>query len=106
MKSGKDLNQDLKTLKDLSIQPSDQHITIIVSLRNEFEMDIETQKAGFNHDAEAVMSAVETIKMFIGEMGIEDSVIRLAVQKNNLNVEDAANMLFDPDRVQDLIDEL
>jgi hypothetical protein len=52
------------------------------------------------------MSAVETIKDFIGEMGLEDAVIRLAVQKSNLNIEDAVNILFDPDRVQDLMDEL
>jgi predicted type IV restriction endonuclease len=42
MKSGKDLNEDLKTLKDLGIQPADQSVTIMVSLRNQFEMDMET----------------------------------------------------------------
>lgn len=69
-------------------------------------MDIETQRADSAHNEEAVMEVVETIKSFLGDMGLEDAVIRLAVKKSNLNQEEAVNMLFEPDRVQDLIDEL
>ena len=35
---GKDLNEDLKTLKDLGMTP-EQQANVIVSLRSQFEMD-------------------------------------------------------------------
>ena len=95
MKSGKDLKEDLKTLKDLGVQPTDQQITIMISLRNQFEMDLENQTADLNENTQVITEAIETLKCFLGEMGMPDAVLKLAVQKCNMNIDEAAMMLTD-----------
>lgn len=45
MHKGKDLNEDLKTLKDLpGVGPNENQVIFIISLRNQFELDQDTMK--------------------------------------------------------------
>lgn len=51
MHKGKELNEDMKNLKDLNVGPNDQQITMLVSLRSQLEMDLEVHKADAVQDS-------------------------------------------------------
>jgi hypothetical protein len=46
MHKGKELNEDMKNLKDLGVGPNDQQITFMISLRTQQEIDITSYQAG------------------------------------------------------------
>jgi hypothetical protein len=52
MHKGKDLIEDLKTLKDLGVGPDDQQINFIISVRSQMELDMELQKGDMYSDPE------------------------------------------------------
>lgn len=68
-------------------------------------MDLQDLSIGHKENNEAqVMEMVEQLKMFMPDFS--DAVIKLAVQKCNLNMDEAANMLMEEDRVIDLQEEV
>ena len=54
MHKGKDLKEDLKTLKDLGLGPNDHQIIFIISAKTQLEMDMEMQKADATQDPELI----------------------------------------------------
>ena len=51
----------------------------MISLRNQFEMDLENQTADLNENTQVITEAIEMLKCFLGEMGMPDAVLKLAV---------------------------
>ena len=52
------------------------------------------------------MENVETLKMFLEDLKASNDVIKLALKKCKLNLEEAILMLTNPDQVIDLEDEV
>lgn len=52
------------------------------------------------------MEGVETLKMFLDGLKATDNVIKLALKKCKLNLEEAILMLTNPDQVIDLEEEI
>ena len=42
-------------------------------------MDLENQTADLNENTQVITEAIETLKCFLGEMGMPDAVLKLAV---------------------------
>ena len=52
------------------------------------------------------MEGVETLKMFLEDLKASNEVIKLALKKCKMNLEEAILMLTNPDQVIDLEDEV
>lgn len=52
------------------------------------------------------MESVETLKMFLEDLKASNEVIKLALKKCKMNLEEAILMLTNPDQVIDLEDEV
>lgn len=68
MFKGKELNEDLKTLKDLGLGPNDNQVTLFVSLRNQFELDMEMQKGELVQNNELINKSLEELKNFMPDI--------------------------------------
>ena len=102
MHKGKDLIEDLKTLKDLGVGPDDQQINFIISVRSQMELDMELQKGDMYSDPELLQGALEQVKMFLGDIDLPEAVLKLAIQKCNMNVEEVVMMITDENAINDL----
>jgi hypothetical protein len=49
---------------------------------------------------------LELLKSFLGELPSTEEVCKLALKKCNLNLEEALMMLTDPDKINDLAEEV
>jgi len=103
MHKGKDLNEDLKTLKDLpGIGPNDTIIIMIISLRNQFELDMDTMKEDHIQNDEAITEVVNQLKAFMCDIELPDAVLKLAAKKCNLDLNEVMMMILDEEKVNDL----
>jgi len=59
MYKGKELNEDLKTLKDLGVGPNDQQIHLFISARSQLELDMDMHKGDLTQDPELIAGAIE-----------------------------------------------
>ena len=78
---------------------------MLISLKSQFEIDYESSKVEVAQNEEYIKEVMESLKGNMADMGIvgiSDPVVRLALQKVNMNMEEAIMMFFDEDKVNDL----
>lgn len=99
---GKDLTEDLKTLKDFgmrSLQPDGIHspVKIILTLKSSFELQNEIQVPEHQFTDQEISEGIETLKAFLGDLSCSEEVTILALKKCKLNLEDVLIMVTNPD---------
>ncbi len=107
MHKGKDLNEDLKTLKDLpGVGPTDNQVIFFISLRNQYELDLDTMKEDAVQNDGAITEVVNQLKEFMCDIELPDSVLKLAAKKCNLDLNEIMMMILDEEKVSDLQEEV
>lgn len=108
---GKDLTDDLKTLKDVGMKPPldarDPPIKLMLTLKTPDYLGFMDEDTGANQvNNEQLNEALENLKMFLGDLPSTEEVCKLALKKNNLDLQEALMMLTDPEKLVDLADEV
>jgi hypothetical protein len=111
LNKGKDLTEDLKTLKDFgmkSLQPDGTHsqVKIILTLKSNIELSMEGPAPEREYTAEELAENLNTLRAFLGDLPCSEDVAKLALKKCQLNLEEALCMLTNPDQVADLDEEV
>ena len=101
---GKELKEDLKTLKDcgmnsLQADGSIAPVKLVLSTKNIFELEHEgyAKPSEPQYSDQELLDNVETLKLFLGELPCSEEVVKLALKKCKLNLEEAMLMVTDPD---------
>jgi hypothetical protein len=92
---GKDLNEDLKTLKEV-VGSNPTPVTMMITSKSNTELEYEhSMKMAESIDEPTVREAIETLKEFLGGCpeGLTDDIIGLALRKCKLDIGDAINMV-------------
>jgi hypothetical protein len=55
---------------------------------------------------ELIEGMIEQVKMFLGEIDLPKPVLKLAIQKCNMNLEETIIMIIDEEKVNDLQEEV
>jgi hypothetical protein len=110
---GKELREDLKTLKDcgmnsLQADGSVAPVKLVLSTKNIFELEQESyaKPAEPQYSDQVLLENVDTLKMFLGDLPCSEEVVKLALKKCKLNLEEVMLMVTEPDRVNDLEEEI
>jgi len=92
---GKDLNQELKTLKEV-VGSNTKPVTMMIAAKSKTELEYENSiKMEESIDEQTVREAIETLKEFLGGCpeGLNDEIIGLALRKCKLDIGEAINMV-------------
>jgi hypothetical protein len=108
---GRDLTEDLKTLKDLGMKSTQADgtqspVKIILTLKSHIELQMEGTVPERQFSEEELAENLNTLRAFLGELPCSEEVAKLALKKCKLNLEEALCMLTNPDQVGDLEEEV
>lgn len=97
---GRDILEDLKTLKDIGMTPETE-AKIIITEMTYFD-DTDLYKNTPNDNEEELNQKVDELKIFLGDIDLSNEVIKLALKKCNMSLEEAMLMITDEALANDL----